>query len=76
MRDSDSEVRTNSVFGLGELVLHGRELLLPLVYLYLLAEKTFSTVLQMILFILQKFSAHSSVTVRCIIARDLSACAG
>jgi hypothetical protein len=76
MHDSDSEVKTNSVFGLGELVLHGRELLLPLVYLYLLAEKTFSTVLQMILFILQKFSAHSSVTVRCIIARDLSACAG
>lgn len=31
MRDSDSEVRNNSVFGLGELVLHGRELLYPLV---------------------------------------------
>jgi hypothetical protein len=29
MRDSDSEVRNNSVFGLGELVLHGRELLFP-----------------------------------------------
>ncbi|EFX77798.1 hypothetical protein DAPPUDRAFT_247035 [Daphnia pulex] len=31
VRDSDSEVRTDSVFGLGELVLHGRELLFPLI---------------------------------------------
>lgn len=27
IRDSDSEVRNNAVFGLGELVLHGRQLL-------------------------------------------------
>jgi hypothetical protein len=38
VRDSDIEVRTNSVFGLGELVLHGRELLFPLVYLQFLTE--------------------------------------
>ncbi|EFX63510.1 hypothetical protein DAPPUDRAFT_119149 [Daphnia pulex] len=29
VRDSDSKVRTNSVFGLGELVLHGLKLLFP-----------------------------------------------
>lgn len=29
IRDEDSEVRNNAVFGLGELVLHGRELLFP-----------------------------------------------
>ena len=34
MRDSDSEVRNNSVFGLGELVLHGRELLFSLVSVF------------------------------------------
>lgn len=27
MRDSDGEVRNNAIFGLGELVLHGRELM-------------------------------------------------
>lgn len=32
MRDSDSEVRNNAVFGLGELVLHGRELLFSYVF--------------------------------------------
>ena len=29
MRDSDSEVRNNAIFGIGELVVHGRELLYP-----------------------------------------------
>merc|ERR1712071_516096 len=29
IRDEDSEIRNNAVFGLGELVLHGRELLFP-----------------------------------------------
>jgi len=30
MKDEDPEVRNNATFGLGELVLHGRELLYPL----------------------------------------------
>lgn len=29
MKDEDPEVRNNATFGLGELVLHGRELLYP-----------------------------------------------
>lgn len=33
MRDSDNEVRNNAIFGLGELVFHGRELLFSLVIL-------------------------------------------
>ncbi|EFX84574.1 hypothetical protein DAPPUDRAFT_99742 [Daphnia pulex] len=41
MRDSDSEVKTNSVFGLGELVLHGRELLLPLLLSDALSRETY-----------------------------------
>ena len=29
MKDEDSEVRNNAIYGLGELVMHGRELLFP-----------------------------------------------
>jgi hypothetical protein len=34
LRDSDKEVRNNAFFGLGELVLHGRELLFSLVFFH------------------------------------------